>query len=77
NMHKVSSPLFVAQGYNDPRVPYTESEQVVEAVRAKGGEVWYLLAMDEGHGFAKKINRDYFQAATVMFFQQLFFGEAP
>jgi dipeptidyl aminopeptidase/acylaminoacyl peptidase len=77
NIHKVSSPLFVAQGYNDPRVPYTESEQVVEAVRANGGEVWYLLAMDEGHGFAKKINRDYFQAATVMFFQQLFFGEAP
>ena len=77
NMEAVSSPLFVAQGYNDPRVPYTESEQVVEAVRANGGEVWYLLAMDEGHGFAKKINRDYFQAATVLFFRQLFFEETP
>ncbi len=77
NMQAVSSPLFVAQGYNDPRVPYTESEQVVEAVRANGGDVWYLLAMDEGHGFAKKVNRDYFQAATVLFFQQLFFGESP
>ena len=37
--------------------------------------VWYLLATDEGHGFAKKPNRDYFQAATVMFFRQLFEGE--
>lgn len=41
-------------------------------VRSNGGEVWYLLAMDEGHGFAKKTNRDYFQAATVMFFRQQF-----
>jgi dipeptidyl aminopeptidase/acylaminoacyl peptidase len=72
NADKISSPLFVAQGFNDPRVPYTESEQIVREVRGNGGEVWYLLAMDEGHGFAKKPNRDYFQAATVMFFRSLF-----
>ena len=72
NAEQISSPLFVAQGFNDPRVPYTESEQIVQAVRGNGGEVWYLLAMDEGHGFAKKTNRDYFQAATVMFFRKLF-----
>ena len=72
NADKISSPLFVAQGFNDPRVPYTESEQIVQEVRGNGGEVWYLLAMDEGHGFAKKPNRDYFQAATVMFFRELF-----
>jgi len=75
NADKISSPLFVAQGYNDPRVPYTESEQIVAAVRDNGVPVWYLLAMDEGHGFAKKPNRDYFQAATVMFFRELFAGE--
>ena len=72
NADRIRSPLFVAQGYNDPRVPYTESEQIVAAVRDNGVPVWYLLAMDEGHGFAKKPNRDYFQAATVMFFRQLF-----
>lgn len=72
NADKISSPLFVAQGFNDPRVPYTESEQIVREVRGNGGEVWYLLAMDEGHGFAKKPNRDYFQAATVMFYRELF-----
>jgi dipeptidyl aminopeptidase/acylaminoacyl peptidase len=74
NAGRITSPLFVAQGYNDPRVPYTESEQIVEAVRANGVPVWYLLAMDEGHGFAKKPNRDYFQAATVMFFRELFYA---
>jgi dipeptidyl aminopeptidase/acylaminoacyl peptidase len=72
NAERITSPLFVAQGYNDPRVPYTESEQIVRAVRANDVAVWYLLAMDEGHGFAKKANRDYFQAATVMFFKDLF-----
>jgi dipeptidyl aminopeptidase/acylaminoacyl peptidase len=72
NAEQITSPLFVAQGFNDPRVPYTESEQIVREVRGNGVEVWYLLAMDEGHGFAKKPNRDYFQAATSMFFRELF-----
>jgi dipeptidyl aminopeptidase/acylaminoacyl peptidase len=72
NAERITSPLFVAQGFNDPRVPYTESEQIVQAVRGNDVEVWYLLAMDEGHGFAKKTNRDYFQAATVLFFRDLF-----
>jgi len=72
NAERINSPLFVAQGYNDPRVPYTESEQIVETVRNNDGEVWYLLAMNEGHGFSRKSNRDYFQAATIMFFRQLF-----
>ena len=72
NAERIASPLFVAQGYNDPRVPYTESEQIVAAVRDNEVPVWYMLAMDEGHGFRKKPNRDYFQAATVLFFSQLF-----
>ncbi len=76
NADRIKSPLFVAQGYNDPRVPWTESQQIVRTVRDNGGEVWYLLAMDEGHGFARKSNRDYFQAATVMFFRELFAGNS-
>ena len=76
-MAEVSRPLFVAQGLNDPRVPASEAEQVVEAVRSNGGDVWYLLAKDEGHGFAKKVNRDYFQAASALFMQRLFERDEP
>ena len=50
---KITKPLFVAQGLNDPRVPYTEAEQMVKAVRGNGGDVWFLMFKDEGHGFAK------------------------
>jgi dipeptidyl aminopeptidase/acylaminoacyl peptidase len=64
---KISKPLFIVQGRNDPRVPYTESEQMVATVRGKGGPVWYLLADDEGHGFAKKRNQDFQFYATVAF----------
>ncbi|RZA20811.1 MAG: S9 family peptidase [Lysobacteraceae bacterium] len=70
NAHKITSPLFVAQGRNDPRVPWTEAEQIVKAVRGNGQPVWYLLYADEGHGFAKKANSDWFGAATILFWQQ-------
>ena len=70
NAYKITKPLFVIQGLNDPRVPASEAEQIVEIVRKKGGEVWYMLAKDEGHGFSKKTNRDYYTAAIVMFFQK-------
>ncbi|MCY7355300.1 MAG: S9 family peptidase [Lysobacter sp.] len=70
NAKKITSPLFVAQGRNDPRVPYTEAEQIVKAVRSNGQPVWFLMFNDEGHGFAKKANSDYFGAATVLFWQQ-------
>ncbi|MGE5669228.1 MAG: S9 family peptidase [Betaproteobacteria bacterium] len=66
---QISKPLFVVQGKNDPRVPWTESEQMVATVRGKGGPVWYLLAEDEGHGFAKKRNQDFQFYATVAFMQ--------
>jgi dipeptidyl aminopeptidase/acylaminoacyl peptidase len=70
NAAKIKSKLFVAQGKNDPRVPYTEAEQIVKAVRANGQPVWYLLYTDEGHGFRKKTNNDYFSAATILFWRQ-------
>ena len=70
NAERITSPLFVAQGANDPRVPLSEAEQIVEAVRGNGRDVWYLVFKDEGHGFAKKSNADWFNAATVMFWQR-------
>lgn len=70
NAKNISAKLFVAQGRNDPRVPYTEAEQIVKAVRANGQPVWYLLYADEGHGFRKKSNNDYFGAASILFWQQ-------
>ena len=64
-------PLLVVQGLNDPRVPATESEQMVSVLRGKGGEVWYLAAKDEGHGFRKKSNRDAYLETVAMFFERL------
>ena len=67
---KIKKPLFVIQGKNDPRVPWTESEQIVSTLKKGNIPVWYLLANDEGHGFAKKKNQDYQFYATVMFIQK-------
>ena len=58
NAERISRPLLVVQGRNDPRVPASEADQIVNRIRAKGGEVWYLQAADEGHGFRKKPNRE-------------------
>jgi dipeptidyl aminopeptidase/acylaminoacyl peptidase len=63
----ITKPLFVVQGRNDPRVPYTEAEQIVALARANNPFVWYLRAENEGHGFARKENADYQFYATVMF----------
>src|SRR5690606_34004120 len=72
---RITSPLFVAQGRNDPRVPYTEAEQIVKAVRGNGQPVWFLMYADEGHGFKKKTNSDYFGAATMRFWQEYLLAE--
>jgi len=66
----ITKPLFVLAGQNDPRVPASESAQMVEVVRKNGTPVWWLLAKDEGHGFAKKKNRDYQFYATVEFIKE-------
>jgi dipeptidyl aminopeptidase/acylaminoacyl peptidase len=70
HVDQLRAPLFVVQGKNDPRVPQSEAEQIVRAVQEKGKEVWYLLALDEGHGFQKKENRDTMTAAIALFLQK-------
>ena len=68
--HKITKPMFVVQGKNDPRVPYTESQQMVDTIKKNGGPVWFLMASDEGHGFAKKKNQDFLFYATVAFIRE-------
>ncbi len=75
NAHSITKPLFVVQGGNDPRVPRTEAEQMVETVKKNGSPVSYLMARDEGHGFAKKRNVDFQFYATVTFMRQHLLGQ--
>ncbi len=70
NAHKIRKPMFVVQGKNDPRVPWTEAEQIVAKARANGTPVWYLRAENEGHGFARKENADYQFYATILFMRE-------
>jgi dipeptidyl aminopeptidase/acylaminoacyl peptidase len=70
NVEKIRVPLFVVQGKNDPRVPVTEAEQMVKAVRDQGGVAWYLMAKDEGHGFQKKKNADFQFISTIQFVRE-------
>lgn len=67
---KIRSALLVAHGRNDPRVPFFEAQQIAEKVRSAGRPVWTVYADNEGHGFAKKDNRDYTTAVEVMFLKQ-------
>ena len=70
NADKIKVPLFVIQGKNDPRVPFTEAEQIVAATRKNGSPVWYLRAENEGHGFARKENADFQFYAMVNFMER-------
>ena len=69
NVREIDVPMFVVQGQNDPRVPVTEAEQMVVALREQGSPVWYMNALNEGHGYRKKENRDLFSEATVLFLE--------
>ena len=66
---RITKPMLVAQGLNDPRVPASESEQMVREIRTNGQDVWYLLIKDEGHGFRKKKNRVYYTSVEAMFLE--------
>jgi dipeptidyl aminopeptidase/acylaminoacyl peptidase len=67
NAERISRPLLIVHGKNDPRVPSSEAEQIVNRVRSKGGEVWYLQAGDEGHSFRKQRNRDAYYQTFAQF----------
>jgi dipeptidyl aminopeptidase/acylaminoacyl peptidase len=74
NVEKIAIPMLIVQGENDPRVPVTESKQVVEALRNQGQTVWFMNALNEGHGYRKKENRDIYQQVTVLFLQEHLIG---
>ena len=57
------------------RVPVTEATQMVAALRDQGSQVWYMNALNEGHGYRKKENRDIYQQATVLFLQTHLLGQ--
>jgi dipeptidyl aminopeptidase/acylaminoacyl peptidase len=75
NASKIKKPLFVVQGKNDPRVPYQEADQIVATVKKNGTPVWYMTALDEGHGFAKKANADYQFFSTITFLSKYLLGK--
>ena len=65
---KIRSPLFVAQGANDPRVKQAESDQIVEALKQRNVDVIYMVKDDEGHGFHNEENRfDFYHQMEVFF----------
>lgn len=71
NAARITKPMFIIQGKNDPRVPLSEAEQMVATIRKNGGSVWYLMAKDEGHGFSKKKNSDFQFLAMLRFFEEV------
>jgi len=75
NVEKIKIPMLIVQGENDPRVPVTESRQIVAALRKQGETVWYMNALNEGHGYRKKENRDIYQQATVLFLKEHLLGD--
>jgi len=74
--HEITKPLLIAQGANDPRVKQAESDQIVQAMRAGGLPVEYLVFPDEGHGFARPENSRKFYAAAEAFLAEHLGGRA-
>jgi len=72
NVAKITKPMLIMQGLNDPRVPPGESRQIVDALRARGIDVGYVQFKDEGHGFTRKPNNDARREAETVFLQDLF-----
>ena len=76
NVERIHIPMMIVQGQNDPVVPVTESAQMVQALRQQGQTVWYLNALNEGHGYEKKENRDVYQQVTYLFLQRYLLGSS-
>ena len=70
NIQKIRKPMMVVAGKNDPRVPVSESDQIVAALKKEGTPVWYMVANDEGHGYRKKSNAEYEFYASNAFLQK-------
>lgn len=75
NADRIRKPLFAVVGKNDPRVPYTESVQMMDKLKQNGAPVWFLIANDEGHGFAKKKNQQFQFFSTIMFVRRFLLKE--
>jgi dipeptidyl aminopeptidase/acylaminoacyl peptidase len=74
HVKELKKPIFIIQGVNDPRVPKSEADQIVDALQQQGTPVWYLAAKDEGHGFAKKKNADFQFYSTIAFVEKFLLG---
>jgi dipeptidyl aminopeptidase/acylaminoacyl peptidase len=75
NAQKIKVPMFIVHGRNDPRVPVQEAEQIAATVAANGVPVWTMIAENEGHGFAKKENADFYFYARVLFLEKFLLGK--
>lgn len=71
---RLNRPLFVIQGLNDPRVPVSESEQLIAALREHGRNPWYMMARNEGHGFQRQSNRQAMEEAVTLFIRRYLLG---
>ncbi len=67
----IRRPLLVVQGLNDPRVPPTQSQQLIATLHSRGDEVWYLAVKDEGHDFGRKSDRDAYYRIAATFLESL------
>jgi dipeptidyl aminopeptidase/acylaminoacyl peptidase len=74
-VQEIRIPLMIQTGANDPRVPASEAEQIIRAVRGQGGTAWHLLGQNEGHGFARKENADYAFLTSLLFWRQTLLRE--
>jgi dipeptidyl aminopeptidase/acylaminoacyl peptidase len=72
---EIRVPIFVVTGANDPRVPASEADQIIAAIRSNGGTAWHLLARDEGHGFDRKANQDYQFWSSLLFWRETLLRE--
>ena len=72
NADRIDIPMLVVQGRNDPRVPRSQSEKIVKALRNQGQPVWYIEALNEGHGYSRKENRNIYEQAAILFLQKYF-----
>ncbi|MDJ1504493.1 prolyl oligopeptidase family serine peptidase [Xanthocytophaga agilis] len=77
NIKNITKPMLIFQGKNDPRVPISESEQMVNALKNNSNSVWYIMAKDEGHGITKKANRDQVNVAIAQFLEKFLIEELP